>query len=114
MDGQQIFSMDSSTPAITSIKPMTVRATGKHLTRGIDEIPAGWELASGVAALEGLGRAMTTLSRLIDETKPCDSTRGLKLARTACSRALNHLSGGFDRAYIAPKAAAWEREVNGN
>jgi hypothetical protein len=81
------------------------------LTRGIDPIPENWELASGDAAIRGLCRAITTLERFEAKSRDRAAARDLKRVATACHRALSHITGGFDRKYIQPKANRWAAAI---
>jgi len=80
------------------------------LTRGIDPIPPRWEAASTHAAIGGLARSVTTLGRLAeaaDARGDKASARELRRCQTAASRALDNITGGFERAYIEPLAEKW-------
>jgi hypothetical protein len=84
----------------------------RRLVRGIDVIPEDWELASGLAALRELSRSWTTLERLaVAAEKGGDKAvaRDLRRVQTACSRARDHISGGFDRRHIEPVVRQIER-----
>jgi hypothetical protein len=87
------------------------------LTRGIDPIPPRWEFASSWAAIRGLARSVTTLDRLAevaDDSGDKASARDLRRCRSAAQRALDDITGGYERAYIEPLAEQWaqaEQEV---
>jgi hypothetical protein len=89
-----------------------------RLVRGIDPIPERWEIASSWAAIRGLARSVTTLERLAraaDASGDKVTARELRRSKTAAKRALDDITGGFDRANIEPLAAQWEaaeREVS--
>ena len=73
-----------------------------HLVRGIDEIPEDWELASAFRAIQALNYSITQLERLA--TQHPSIAPPLRRAVSAMRCGLNHITGGFPRNEIEPRA----------
>jgi len=85
-------------------KPRMVRGID-YLVRGLDPIPDDWEFASAHDALRGLCRSMTTLERLAlaaEKSRDRALARDLRRVQTACSRARDNITGGFECGHIEP------------
>jgi hypothetical protein len=95
---------------MSAAKPKSKSVSKARLTAGIDPIPPNWELASSYAAIKGLTRSVTTLERLAEAAETSGdkaSARDLRRCGSTAQRALSHITGGYERAYIEPRAEQW-------
>lgn len=101
---------------VAAIRPQPAKPAKAYLVAGVDEIPKHYRLALSWAAMNELRRSITALKRLAAKASPTDR-RDLLRACSACRRAYQSITGGYEVKYVQPLADRWsaaEREVAGH